>query len=157
MRTNMHQSLAFGEQFGAEAAYGQAVELNNEISISEIELANATDRLRRAKARIEERESEIEYGTTIDATGADEKVSQAAIDRKVKFAKAADEELKALNIAVLDIASEVDRHAACLSGQKTAHKTVLARIHGLDGWFQYLAAVKQANTHHEAAMAATPF
>jgi hypothetical protein len=155
--TNMYQSLAYADQFGAEKTHADALNLNIEIANTEIEIAGAASRLRRNRALLVWREEEIAVLVTVDATKVDEKVSQAAIDRKVKAAVAVDPQVRELNEFILGVQEELDRHVAVLSGHKVAHKTAIARIESLGGWFHFLGAVKDANTQHEVAVAATPF
>lgn len=157
MTNTMGRALAYSDHFDGEGTYRSLIIVTGEIASTEIDLADAEDRLRQAKSLFDDRKTSIELNTAEAAFTEDAKVSQAAVDRKIKAAVATDDDLKTYAASIIEIQREVGRIAACLSGQKRAHDTMYSRVRYLAGYHEFLAAVKSANTLSEERIANSPF
>lgn len=73
-------------------------------------------------------------------------MSQAAQDRAYRLACAEDEQLASIQDMRIEAMSRRDSVNAEIYGAEQNHKAYVARLKELDGYFEYLAAVKQAET-----------
>lgn len=72
--------------------------------------------------------------------------SQAALDRYYRLACAEDEQLAAIMDTKLEAMARRDAVSAEIYGAEQNHKAYVARLKELGGYFEYLSAVKTAET-----------
>lgn len=137
-----HPALAYAESLGYQAVYTQAIEAHRELDKLFVDLDKAQDERRMFVDRIADREVDI----LIHEQGLHPEWSANRMEQHMKVAKRQDPALGSLR-------KEAGRNQAWLSGLEI-DKEVLshtirireARMIELGGVFNYLAAVKQAET-----------
>jgi uncharacterized FlgJ-related protein len=94
-------------------------------------------------AQIETRKNQILREVSLTPT---KEMSQAAQDRAYRLACAEDETLASIQEIRLDAMARRDQVAAEIHGAEQNHKAYVARLRELGGYFEYLSAVKTAET-----------
>lgn len=139
----MNPALQYAEQvLGVHSSYERSLNAQHELDEITTELDKARDRKRELTDQVSEHEMDL----LIAERGKHADMSQAGMDRHIAIVKSKDTMLQELRKQLTGVAAQVDGLELDLSVQQSIIKIETARMTELSGYFNYLAAVKEAET-----------
>lgn len=137
----MNPALDYAENsLGVHEVYKEAEKLTCDLNDS----LNALDEAQDEKRRLDELISNMEMDILIDERGKHADMSQAGMDRHLKEVYHKNQSLKRLRMDSNAKAGEAAGHSLDIEYIKYQLKVKVARMEELSGYFNYLAAVKNA-------------
>lgn len=128
------------ETLGVHKVYDEAQKCLADLDSSTSELDAAMDRKRELVAQINAREADVWH----EERSRHSDYSQTALDKHVKQQKAQDEALKKLSTDLRSAESEISGIEYDIDVTKYTLRTLNARMEQLGGYFNFLAAAKNA-------------
>lgn len=139
------REIAYAEDtLGVHAVHTDAESVAKEIEGVLLNVNAHRNAVRRHDERIEVREYEIAVEVKSEST--DSKLSMAALERAVKDRLMNDDVWVQAKAARTEDAEALSRLEVELRALELRHRTLVARLQELGGYFQYLAACKNART-----------
>jgi len=135
-----HPALAYAESLGIHAVYDEALAFEAELDETLTALDKAQDERRSLDEQIDSREMDL----LISERGKHPDHSEAAFSRHLKEVHHKDETLKMLKLKRNMKAGEVSGHELDKEFLKARIHVRASRLVSLGGYFEYLAAVKNA-------------
>lgn len=114
------------------------------------------DNLRKLKTEKEADYTFAEYEFISEARANDPDSSQTAFEKAVKRLVALNPRLRELRKELADLAYEIDMSETSVARYRMMTELGIARMNELGGYFQYLAAIKQAETASKATSVPVP-
>lgn len=140
---SLPKALAYAEdQMGVHRTYSEMGAVTVRLQDLYRERAGYESETRSLDHQAEQRKNAILREVTL----ANGDVSQAAQDRAYRLACAEDEQLASIQEVRLTAMSRRDSIEAEIRGAEANHKAFVARLKELGGYFEYLSAVKTAET-----------
>lgn len=137
------RALAYAEDtLGVHRVWADTQDLAAQISNGHEQVAAFDAEVRSLALQIENHRNAL----LLEAASANPEMTPTAFERHMKLTYAGDDELKTLNRLHADATSRRESMAATVRGHQANHNGFVARLNELGGYFQYLAAVKQART-----------
>jgi hypothetical protein len=143
------KALAYAESLGVHSVYEQVLAKRAELDQCLTEIATLRDKKRDDESLLVDREMEL----LSDERGKHADMSQAGMDRHLKVVYWSDERHRELRSQVAQVVSDLDGLQFDRDMLETDIKIATARLVELGGYFQYLAAIKSANTASNASNA----
>lgn len=129
------------QQLGVHEVYEQARKARNDLDECLTRLSEARDKKRDLEFRLSDREMEI----AADERGRHPDMSQAAMDKHLKQAFAQDDSWRELREQLSKVIGDAEGYEYDKAIHETDIRIAVARLQELGGYFNYLAAVKQAD------------
>lgn len=137
------RALAYAEDtLGVNRVWADTQDLAAQIARGHEQVAAFDAEVRTLASQIDGRRNKL----LLEAANSNPEMTPTAFERHMKLAYAGDDELETLNRLHADAISRRESMAATVRGHQTNHNGFVARLNELGGYFNYLAAAKQAQT-----------
>lgn len=151
--TPANKGIVYAEQeLGVHVVYQHAIDQSELLKSHLDALGDLRVSLRKAEDDVSDRELEI----VSSEHGKHPEHSVAAMDRHLKLVLPRDQVLRALKTTVSAIADEIDERKRFVSHCEAEIKIASSRMIQQGGYFNYLAAIKTANSANTASQPTQP-
>lgn len=133
-------------QLGVSKVYTESLQKRNELD----EILNELSELRDRKRDIDARLLDAEMLVAADEWSKHPDMSAARMDKHVKVAYSNSDEIRGYREELVKLVGDIEGREFDLKVCETDLRIAVARMTELGGYFQYLAAVKQAQTQQQA-------
>jgi len=142
-QTAGRKGLVYAEvTLGVHDVYEEALAFRAALDATLTALGEARDKKRAAEAMLQDAEMNI----VAEERGAHPEMSQAQMDKHVKVALSKDTTVRTLRDQLLESIGDVEGLEYDRAMNETDIKIAVARLHELGGYFEYLAAIKRAES-----------
>lgn len=147
VQTAGRKALTYAEnELGVHAVYQEAQNFRAALDDTLTELGAARDKKRAVEVMLQDAELHV----ISEERSANPEMSQAQMDKHIKVVLSKNASIRALREQILEIVGDVEGLEFDRTMSETDIKIAVARLHELGGYFEYLAAVKRAESSNNS-------